>query len=49
VQVNIEHTMLGPVGNVIEGKENRNESEGSSTGSITRERVVEDKKAGELA
>lgn len=47
--MNIEHVMLGRVGNAIDGKGRTNESEGSSTGSVTRERVVDDKKAGELA
>lgn len=41
--------MLGRTENVIEGKENTGHSEGSSIDNITRERVVNDKKAGELA
>ncbi len=41
--------MLERAENVIHGKEHKNDSQGSSTGSITMERVVHDKKAGELA
>ncbi len=41
--------MLGRAENVIEGKERRNDSEESSARSITRERGIDDKKAGDLA
>ena len=41
--------MLGRADNVIEGKAQKHDSEGSSAGSITRERVVDDKKAADIA
>ncbi|KAK4691731.1 choline transport protein, partial [Lecanoromycetidae sp. Uapishka_2] len=47
-KVNIEHQMLGREGNVVEGK--GDDSEGSSAGSITKERdQFTDKKAADLA
>ena len=41
--------MLGRTENVIDGKEHLRDSEGSSAGSITRERVIDDKKAADIA
>ena len=48
-QVNIEHAMLGRIENVIAGKENPHDSEGSSAGSSARERAIDDKKAVDIA
>ena len=47
-QVNIEHQMLGREGNIVDGK--GDESEGSSAGSITKEKTeFDDKKAADFA
>lgn len=47
-KVNIEHQMLGREGNVVEGREAGNDSGDSSSGSIMK-RQLDDDKAGALA